>query len=66
MKSKIRDANEVDVIVDCRCGTSFYVYLPDAPYECPGCHSLYEVKLHLEDATGDDQSWRMLGQKVNE
>lgn len=55
-KVKLRDAQEIDVIIDCPCGASFYVYIPDVPIECPDCHKLYEVNLSVKETTKSNWS----------
>ncbi len=66
MKSKLRDAEEIDVVLDCSCGVSFRVYLPNTPYECPNCHNLYSVELTLKNENGNSDDWRMVGVATDE
>lgn len=61
---KIRDTDEIDTVLDCPCGSSFYIYLVDTPYECPDCHRLYEVNVSVKEITGNTDRWRMLGTKI--
>ena len=65
-KINLRDANEVDVIIDCPCGTSFYVYLPKTPYKCPDCSRMYEVSLSAKLLKINKKNWNLVGQKINE
>lgn len=61
--TKIREAEEIDVIVDCSCGVSFRVYLPNTPYECPRCHNVYKITLSLEQTKAKD--FTVLGSLIN-
>jgi hypothetical protein len=63
---KLRDAEEIDVKLDCPCGTSFRVYLPDTPYQCPNCTKEFVISLVVRQVPYDENSWKMVGYPIDD
>lgn len=59
MRTKFDDAQElgpdIDTKVSCACGTSFWMYLPGIPHQCPKCGTLYEATIIIELITEDER-----------
>ena len=46
---------DIDLDLDCVCGTSFRMFVPYASYQCPNCGRLYEAKVIVENIEESDK-----------
>ena len=40
-------SDEIDVLVHCPCGASFYIYVPDLAYQCDTCKRVFRATVTL-------------------